>query len=37
MEIFALIIFELNELNGREDLKKIQISYTDAIKYVKVK
>lgn len=36
MEIFALITFNAIEVKSKEDLKKLQISYVDALKYLKV-
>lgn len=36
MEIFALITFNAIEVKSKEDLKKLQISYGDALKYLKV-
>lgn len=37
MEIFALITLNAIEVKSKEDLKKLQISYLDALKYVKVR
>lgn len=36
MEIFALISFNAIDVKSKEDLKKLRISYLDALKYMKV-